>query len=326
MNVVAINTEKQRREDQKFLDSLKPGMVVEIPIRLIKRNSEQPRKEFKLSELQKKANSMKDAGDVEIPINVTVRDGFVLIIDGECRFRGAKINNFTKISCLIKPQMEDKEVYKRSFIANTQRTDMSLMEIAIGFEQLMKDYNLNQSEVAEVSGFSQGFVSNTLKLLRLKESLRKKVITEELDNGIALMIAAFKENHQDMMYDLWLEVRKDKAEELGKKAETIKLHPNFLNRIFTAAAEKHGIKRRSRRGGQKRQLSSTEQTMRAVIRICKSLGTEIKFIENETAESLHSQKTTFTELMTTMEEALKSLKAQTERIQEMDGWKPEDKD
>lgn len=153
--------------------------IINIPIEKIAPNPYQPRKEFSSSSLEELAASIKEYGVLQ-PINVRKigEDGFELV-SGERRLRASKIagNNYIP-AVIIEVVEQDSAVI--ALIENLQREDLSFMEEAEGYHNLINDHGMTQEELAKKVGKKQSTIANKLRLLKLSNNIKKIVIENNL--------------------------------------------------------------------------------------------------------------------------------------------------
>jgi ParB family chromosome partitioning protein len=140
----------------------------------------QPRQNFDQNELEELANSIKEHGLIQpILLRKTEEDKYE-IIAGERRFRAAKIANLTQIPCFIK-KINNHEALEIAILENVQRSDLSLIEEANGYKQLIDEFSYTQEHIAKKIGKSRSHITNLLRLLSLpkmvREFLEKKLIS-----------------------------------------------------------------------------------------------------------------------------------------------------
>ena len=156
-----------------------------IEIKRIRPNPYQPRKEFDPQELAELEASLRTSGLLN-PIAVRPvpnSTGFELIA-GERRLRAAARLGWTEISAVVK-EIDDRMLLTLALVENLQRADLNPMEEAEGYRQLMQDFALTQSEVAETTGKDRSTVANLLRLLNLPASVRRMVHERKLTLGHA---------------------------------------------------------------------------------------------------------------------------------------------
>ena len=149
----------------------------------IEPNRSQPRKFFNEDALKELAESLKTHGMIE-PIVVKERDGYYEIIAGERRWRAAKLAKLKEVPVVIK-DYTDREIMEIALIENIQREDLNPIEEAMAYESLIKEYDLLQEELAERLSKGRSTITNSMRLLKLKEVARELVITGELSSGHA---------------------------------------------------------------------------------------------------------------------------------------------
>ena len=155
--------------------------VESIEINKINAGVYQPRKNFDQAELQELANSIKENGLIQpIILRKIGNEDHYEIIAGERRFRATILAGFSKISAIVK-KINNHEALELAIIENIQRTDLSLIEEADGYQKLIEEFSYSQDQIAKRVGKSRSHVANLLRLLGLPASVRelldKKVIS-----------------------------------------------------------------------------------------------------------------------------------------------------
>lgn len=130
-------------------------------------NPNQPRTNFDSNEIDNLAVSIKELGIIQ-PITVRkVNENKYEIISGERRYRASKIANLDSIPCYIKAVENDTDLLKMSLVENLQRVDLDPIEIALTYERLINEYNLNIDIISKLVGKDRSTVSNYVRLLKL---------------------------------------------------------------------------------------------------------------------------------------------------------------
>lgn len=164
------------------LESLETGdvnSVVSVPIDQIRANPEQPRKTFAPEALEELARSIEERGIIQPLLAEHQSDGTYIIIAGERRYRAAGMAGLTVVPVLPGVFSEDEKL-EIALIENIQRQDLTPIEEARAYRELMERSGLNQEELAHRIGKSRPAIANSLRLLRLPEE------TQELANRGAL--------------------------------------------------------------------------------------------------------------------------------------------
>lgn len=142
------------------------NQVVEIPVAAIVPNQYQPRKVFDQTEIQELAQTISEHGLLQPIVVREFRPGEYEIIAGERRFRAVKLLQWEKIPAIVE-KMTDAESASLALIENLQRAQLSPVEEAQAYKQLMEFNHLTQATLAKGMGKSQSFVANKLRLLKL---------------------------------------------------------------------------------------------------------------------------------------------------------------
>jgi ParB family transcriptional regulator, chromosome partitioning protein len=169
-----------------------------VPIDLIRPSPHQARKIFDEENLWKLAESMRQEGLIQ-PITVrkllpTAGDrndpGYELV-SGERRLRAAKLLNWTEIEARVISVISEGEVAAKGLIENLQREDLNPLEEAEGFSQLnqVDPTYWTHERVAQVTGKSRVYITQSLSLLRLPEAIKEDVRRRTYSRAHALEIA-----------------------------------------------------------------------------------------------------------------------------------------
>jgi len=138
----------------------------------------QPRKYFDQHQLLELSNSIRENGIIQ-PIIVRRADGrgTFEIVAGERRFKAAKMAGLNQVPVIIK-DIDNTQALEFAIIENVQRADLSPIEEAQGYKQLISEFDYTQEQVAKKIGCSRSHIANILRLLSLP-----KEVQELLDQG-----------------------------------------------------------------------------------------------------------------------------------------------
>ncbi len=157
-----------------------------VPLDLLQGSSLNPRKDFREEELAELADSIRSKGLVQ-PILVRpdpmAADRFE-IVAGERRWRAAQMAGVHDLPVIVR-NLNDQEVLEFAIIENVQRSDLNSIEEAFGYRELVERFNYSQEKVSEIIGKSRSHVANTLRLLRLPDSVQALVQMGRLTAGHA---------------------------------------------------------------------------------------------------------------------------------------------
>jgi len=158
--------------------------ITSLPLTKLEPNPLQPRKLFDEEELQTLADSISQHGILQ-PIAVRkAENGFYQIIAGERRWRAARLAELRDVPVVV-VEADDITTMELALIENLQRQDLSPMEEAMGYKQLMEDHGLTQEEVSHKVSKSRSAVANALRLLTLPPTVAQMVADGSLSAGHA---------------------------------------------------------------------------------------------------------------------------------------------
>ncbi len=164
----------------------------EVDIQKIDINKEQPRKHFDEEKMRDLADSIRQHGVIQPLVVKPEANGRYTIIAGERRYRAARMVGLKQVTVVTK-EVTDRELLQISMIENIQREDLNPLEEAQGIAALMEQFSLTQEEAAEILGRSRSAVANSLRLLNLPESVKKRIVAAELSAGHARALLAIKD-------------------------------------------------------------------------------------------------------------------------------------
>ena len=156
-----------------------------LPVEFIIANRANPRRSFDPDQLEELTNSIREKG-VMSPLLVRPTDdpNIFEIIAGERRWRASQKAGLHDVPVIIR-DVDDKEALELAIIENVQRADLNPLEEAMGYGQLIEQFDYTQQDLAQVIGKSRSHVANTLRLLRLPEDVRGMVSSGTLTAGHA---------------------------------------------------------------------------------------------------------------------------------------------
>ena len=176
----ALFAESAVLKDMKKSDN-KEDTIKTIKLIEIEPNKTQARKKFNEESLNELAESIKTYGVIQ-PIIVEEKDGYYSIIAGERRWRASKLAGLTEIPCIVRNE-DEQRVKEISLIENIQRENLNPIEKALGYKELIDNYNLRQQDLADKLGISRTNVTNTLRILNLDKRVIKLAVEGKLSEG-----------------------------------------------------------------------------------------------------------------------------------------------
>lgn len=192
----------------------------------------QPRKDFAADTLRELADSIQAQGILSPLIVRTRGDGFELIA-GERRWRAAQLIGLKTVPVIVR-EADDRTVIELALIENLQRENLNPIEEALGYSQLIEQFQLTQEIAAAKVGKSRAVVANALRLLRLPPTVQVYVRDARLSVGHAKVILGLPSTEQQSLA----------AERILKDGlnvrQTEELVAHLLNRTVTIQSAKTG--------------------------------------------------------------------------------------
>ena len=180
--------------------------LCEVRMDDISPNPNQPRREFDDDSLQELANSIRQIGVIQ-PITLRdMGDGTYIIIAGERRWRASQRVGLTTIPAYIRT-VDDENMMEMALVENIQREDLTALEVALAYQNLIEQHNLTQEQLSERVGKNRATVTNYLRLLKLPESIQMALRNREIDMGHARALLALADPEAQLK--VFAEMKKD---------------------------------------------------------------------------------------------------------------------
>ncbi len=198
---------------------VREGLLTADPSKILP-SRYQPRKEFDDAVLEELSESIKRHGVIQPLVVSDLGDGRYELVAGERRLRASKLAGLTSVPIVVR-EFEEKDRLAVALIENIQRADLNAIEVAEAYQEMIDRANLTQEEISAVVGKSRTSVANTLRLLKLPESIRKRVVNNNLSEGHGRAILSLYPNIVKMEEAASLSEENDmsvrQTEELTKK-------------------------------------------------------------------------------------------------------------
>jgi len=157
--------------------------LIEVGLEQIDPNEVQPRQLFRQDKLEELALSLRANGVIQ-PVVVRRRGERFQLIAGERRWRAAQLAGLHKIPAIVK-DVPDAALLELSLIENLQRENLTAIEEATAYKNLIDQLGYTQEELAKRVGKDRSSIANALRLLRLPASIQTLVEDEKLSMGHA---------------------------------------------------------------------------------------------------------------------------------------------
>lgn len=189
LNALLSDSESEERleSDLPVVHPSPSGSIAEIPIGQIEVNPFQPRTHFDKESLQELAESIKVHGIIQpITVRRLARDQYQLI-SGERRFQASQLAGLKTIPAYVR-SADDQQMLEMALIENIQRENLNAIEIALSYQRLISECNLNQEQLGERVGKNRATVTNYLRLLKLPPDVQIAVRDNKITMGHARAI------------------------------------------------------------------------------------------------------------------------------------------
>lgn len=168
--------------------------VFYISVENIIPNPYQPRKVFTPSSLIELSESIKEHGVLQ-PITVRkLTEKTFELIAGERRLKAAKLAGLIEVPTII-ANVSDEQSAVLALIENIQREDLNFIEEAKAYEKLINDYQITQQELSKKVGKNQSTIANKLRILRLPDFIKDKVVENNLTERHARALLKIPDEH-----------------------------------------------------------------------------------------------------------------------------------
>lgn len=168
--------------------------VLQISLADIIPNQFQPRVNFDENELQELSNSIKEHGIIQ-PLVLRKMGNKYEIIAGERRFRAAGMAGLTTVPAIIS-NIDDQASAEVALVENVQRKDLTAIEEARSYKNILDKGYLTQEQLAKKMGISQPAIANKLRLLNLDEEVQQALLNGQISERHARSLLAL-ENKDD---------------------------------------------------------------------------------------------------------------------------------
>ena len=159
-----------------------------LSIASIVTNPDQPRKSFDETQLSELSDSIKQNGVLQ-PILVRKKGDKYEIVAGERRYQASKLAGLKEIPAIVR-DIDDAEVFQLALIENLQRSDLTPIEEARGYRQLLDTKGLTQEGLAKILSKSRSAIANTLRLMDLPKEVQDMMEEGQITAGHARAILA----------------------------------------------------------------------------------------------------------------------------------------
>lgn len=176
---------------------MKEPMYKFIDIKEIIANEKQPRTHFEKEKIQELAVSIQQNGLLQ-PVVVRPYNGKYQIVVGERRYRACQLAGLEEVPCIVQVY-DEEQTATAALVENIQRENLSPIEEALAYQQLLDTQDITQEQLAKKVGKKQSTIANKLRLLQLpmtvQEAVRRKDITERHARALLKLDSTAKQNN-----------------------------------------------------------------------------------------------------------------------------------
>ncbi|WP_226582297.1 ParB/RepB/Spo0J family partition protein [Halobacillus litoralis] len=182
--------------DSLFTGSIEEDQLQEIAVKDCRPNPYQPRKQFDEEALLGLQQSIEEHGILQ-PLIVRKSIKGYEIVAGERRFRAAQKAKLEQVPALVK-ELTDEQMMEIGLLENLQREDLSPIEEARSYEQLMKELNITQEILSHRLGKSRSHIANLIRLLALPVEVTRKINEGKLSMGHGRALLGVKSREEQL--------------------------------------------------------------------------------------------------------------------------------
>lgn len=181
--------------ENKIIEEADKDEIIEIDLSQLRSNPYQPRKIFDEEALKELSESIKEYGVFQPIIVKKSIKGFD-IIAGERRVKASKMAGKTTIPAIVR-DFTDEQMMQIALLENLQRENLTAIEEATAYKDIINALNITQDDLAKKLGKSRSHITNMLGLLRLPNSVQDMILKSEISMGHARVLSKL-ENNEDI--------------------------------------------------------------------------------------------------------------------------------
>jgi len=248
--------------------------IVHLKLSQILTNNKQPRSIFDEEKISELATSIKEHGLLQ-PIIVRQKNNLYEIIAGERRYRAMKLLEWVEVPAIIR-NLDDRETASIALIENLQREELTPIEEAYAYEQLIELHSLTQEALAQRLGKGQSTIANKLRLLKLPDEIKNAVMEKQLSERHARALISLKDS--ELQISLFEEVLEKhlNVKQLEKRIQEV-LNPE----------EKKETKQKLRKKSVSRDVRIAVNTIKQSLSLVAKSGIDVK-TEEEDSEDFYT--------------------------------------
>jgi len=180
--------------EEKIIEDASKEEIVEIPLKDLRSNPYQPRKNFDEDALKELSASIKEHGVFQPIIAKKSIKGYE-IIAGERRVKASIMAGLEKIPAIIR-DFSDQDMMEIALLENLQRENLNALEEAMAYKKLLDELSLTQDALAKRLGKSRSHITNMLGILSLPEEVKDKIVEGKISMGHARVLSKMEDTEE----------------------------------------------------------------------------------------------------------------------------------
>jgi len=257
------------KSDVEVLENKTTEEVVKITIDKIIPNRFQPRTVFDEEKIEELARTIHTHGVIQPIVVRRFDDDKYEIIAGERRYRAMKKLNWIEVPAIVR-NLSDKETASIALIENLQREELTAIEEAMAYQQLLELHSLTQEALAQRLGKGQSTVANKLRLLKLPQSVQEAILKREISERHARALISIKDEETQV-----------KLVDLIKEFDwNVRQLEDYIQQLLTPQEEVK--KERPKRKAISKDIRIAVNTIRQSLSMVTKSGINVKTEEEET--------------------------------------------
>ncbi|MGE7546173.1 nucleoid occlusion protein [Sporosarcina newyorkensis] len=248
--------------------------VEQIAIDLIKPNQFQPRTIFNDEKIEELARTIHTHGVIQPIVIRKMDEEQYEIIAGERRYRAMRKLGWSEVPAIVR-NLNDKETASIALIENLQREELTAIEEAYAYENLLKLHELTQEALAQRLGKGQSTIANKMRLLKLPEEIQDAILKQEISERHARALLPLKEAALQLEVMEEVKINHYNVKQLEKRIQEI-LHPS--------EEAQPAKKRAPRRKAVSKDVRIAVNTLRQSLSLMTKSGIEVESKEEDSEE------------------------------------------
>jgi len=242
--------------------------VIQLPIRNISPNRFQPRSIFNEDKIKELAQTIHTHGMIQPIIVREIEEETYEIIAGERRWRAVQSLEWEKVPAIIR-NMNDTETASVALIENLQREELTVIEEAAAYAQLLELHALTQEALAQRLGKSQSTIANKLRLLKMPELIQQALLDKDITERHARALIVLKDEEKQL----------EMLENIVEHHLNVKQTEEQIERMMSTHNDKE--KRRPKLKGFNKDIRIAMNTIRQSLHMVSDTGIDVETQEED---------------------------------------------